>query len=195
MKSATMIVLFTLCAPAATAQQPSSGPTGIGVEEIYIARTVVQSRVTPTPECAQDKVGFAGATVEQQFTLHSVTTGSKNGLLTNAKENTIGSAHGCVGPSGNPLAINFYLEGVIGPIRFKATGDCRWAMPDHPEPGIRFLSCFLPLRDLPEGYVSGYLTSSSISSLQGVGETSDPSGYLQSSIATIRLWKRRELSR
>lgn len=187
---ATLIVLVTFCVLAA-AQEPNSGPTGIGVEEVYIARTLVQSRVTPTPDCAQEKVSFAGVTVEQQFTLHSVTTRSNDGLLTNAKENTIGNAHGCVGPSGDPLTLNFYLEGVIGAIPFKAIGDCRWAMEDHPELGIRFLSCFLQLRDLPEGYVSGYLTSSTISSRQAVGEASDPFGYLQSSIATIRLWRRR----
>jgi hypothetical protein len=192
MKWATPILFVAFHVPTAAAQEPGSGPARSGVEEIYIARTLVQSRLASlTPECAQERVGFAGATVEQQFTLHSVTTRSDDGLLTNTKQNTIGHAHGCLGPSGDPLKINFFLEGTIGAIPFKAIGDCRWAMPDQPEPGIRFLSCFLPLGDLPEGYVSGYLTSSSISSRQAVGEVSDPFGYLQSSIATIRLWRRR----
>jgi hypothetical protein len=191
MRWATLIILVTFCVLTAAAQEASTGRAGSRVEEIYIARSVVQSRVTPTPYCAQESVGFTGVTVEQQFTFHSVTTRSDDGLLTNAKQNAIGHAHGCVGPSGDPLALNFYLEGALGAISFKAIGGCRLAMEDHPEPGIRFLSCFLQLRDLPEGYVSGYLTSSSISSRQPVGEASDPFGYLQSSIATIRLWRHR----
>jgi hypothetical protein len=184
------LIIITVCLiPAAAAQQPASA-SATGVEEIYIARSIVQSRLTPTPYCAQEHVGFVGATVEQEFTFHSVTTRSSDGLLTNPKQNTIGNAHGCVGPSGDPVVLNFYLEGAVGATHFKAIGGCRWGM-ENPESGIRFLNCLLPLQDLPEGYVGGYLTSNSITSRQPVGEASEPFGYLQSSIATIRLWRRR----
>jgi hypothetical protein len=35
---------------------------------------------------------------------------------------------------------------------------------DHPEPGATFYSCSFKVRDLPEPYVGGHLTTSTISS-------------------------------
>jgi len=49
--------------------------------------------------------------------------------------------------------------------------------------------CYLELRDLPTGYVGGQLTTNTVVSRQGIGESSDPPGYVQPSIATIRLWR------
>jgi hypothetical protein len=57
--------------------------------------------------------------------------------------------------------------------------------------GLRVQRCFLELSDLPSGYVGGQLTSNTINSRKNLRDKSDPPGYTQASIATVRLWKRR----
>ena len=42
----------------------------------------------------------------------------------------------------------------------------------------------------PVGYVGGQLTTNTVLSRSVVGLVSDPEGYTQPSIVTIRLWKR-----
>jgi hypothetical protein len=128
---------------------------------------------------------------EDQYTFQSIETRDSDGLMTSANVNTIGRLHACVGRTSDALVLNFYAEGMLGAVSFKASGDCRTAKPDYPEPGITMYTCSFKLRDLPEAYVGGSLTTNTISSRQAIGETSDPSGYVQPSIATVRLWKRR----
>jgi hypothetical protein len=53
------------------------------------------------------------------------------------------------------------------------------------------MRCFLDLQGLPPNYIGGQLTSNTVLSRVAVGETSDPTGYTQPSIVTVRLWKRR----
>jgi hypothetical protein len=50
--------------------------------------------------------------------------------------------------------------------------------------------CFLLLDNLSHGYLGGHLTANTINSRQVLGGTTDPKGYVQSSIATVRLWRR-----
>jgi hypothetical protein len=50
--------------------------------------------------------------------------------------------------------------------------------------------CFLLLDNLSHGYLGGHLTANTINSRQVLGGTTDPEGYVQSSIATVRLWRR-----
>ena len=45
--------------------------------------------------------------------------------------------------------------------------------------------------NLPDAYMGGQLTTNTIGSQNALGAVTDPPGYVQSSIATIRLWKRR----
>jgi hypothetical protein len=47
------------------------------------------------------------------------------------------------------------------------------------------------LRGLLAPYVGGVLTTNTITSKAGFGGETDPPGYTQASIATIRLWKAR----
>ena len=62
---------------------------------------------------------------------------------------------------------------------------------DFPEPGIRVVHCFMNLSGFADPCVGGLLTSNTILSRKVLGAESDPPGYVQPSIATIRLWKRR----
>jgi hypothetical protein len=110
--------------------------------------------------------------------------------MVDANVSTIGRLHACFG-STSDATLNFYAEGVLGAVPFTGTGDCQALKPDFPEPGITVYHCFLELRDLPNGYVGGLLTTNSVVSRDAIGEKSDPPGYTQSSIAKVRLWKRR----
>jgi hypothetical protein len=179
----------------------SGWPTGVeaqrsgadrAVEDIYVARSLRLSRITPTGYCTQEKVGFAGSTAEDQYTFHSIATRRSDGLITNANVATIGRLHACFGPTADPLTINFYAEAVLAGVTFTGRGECRMAKPDYPEPGITVYRCFLELRDLPSDYRGGQLTTNTVASRQNIGESSDPRGYVQPSIATVRLWKKRE---
>jgi hypothetical protein len=51
--------------------------------------------------------------------------------------------------------------------------------------------CFMELSGLPAPYVGGQLTTNTVGSRNALGDRTDPPGYTQPSIATIRLWKRR----
>jgi hypothetical protein len=52
-------------------------------------------------------------------------------------------------------------------------------------------ACQLDLTGLPPEYVGGQLTTNTLQSRTTLGSDTDPPGYTQPSIATIRLWKKR----
>ncbi len=188
-----LLLLWGLCAvfPNEAFQGSRSDSTSDGgVEAIYMARSIRESRVTATKFCEQTKTGFS-ARIEDRYTRRSIATRPTDGLITNTNVNKIGSLHVCFGPTSDPTTFNFYAEGVLGNVTFTGSGDCRTVKQDFPEPGISSARCFLELRDLPTGYVGGLLTSNTVASRNPIGENSDPPGYTQPSIATVRLWKRR----
>lgn len=53
------------------------------------------------------------------------------------------------------------------------------------------MRCFLDLQELAPIYIGGQLTTNTVLSGVAVGETSDPTGYTQPSIGTVRPWKHR----
>ena len=58
-----------------------------------------------------------------------------------------------------------------------------------PEPGLFPVRCQLILSGLPAPFVGGLLTTNTMTSGAPFGGETDPPGYTQASIATIRLWK------
>jgi hypothetical protein len=160
------------------------------VEEIYIARSVRESRVEPTEFCAQAKTGFK-STIEHQYTFRSTATRASDGRILDANVKTIGSIHACFGPTANPTISTFFGDLRLGALQFKGIGECNQAKSDFPERGINVFNCFLDLSGLPPEYVGGLLTTNTVASLKNLGTETDPGGYTQSSIATIRLWKKR----
>jgi hypothetical protein len=116
----TLIVIGVCCVPMAAAQRIRSASTEAGVESIYLARSVRQSRAIPTAYCAQERVGFGGTDFEDQYTLQSVATQASDGLLTDAGVNGIGHMHACVARASDPPKPNFYAEGAVGAVSFKA---------------------------------------------------------------------------
>jgi hypothetical protein len=189
MKNCGLVLVALYYAEPAIAASPDQST----VEDIYIARSWRESRIAPTEFCGEAKTGFkrVGVGVEDQYTFRSTTTRSSDGPITDTNVETIGRLHACFGPTAEPGVFYFYSEGVLGSVAFIGRGECRTAKQDYPEAGISVLRCFLELGGLPENYVGGQLTTNTVGSRNVIGDKSDPPGYTQPSIATIRLWKRR----
>jgi hypothetical protein len=182
-------VLFAV--HAVFAQPPGPRHAQSPVEEIYVVRSLRESRSVPTAFCSADRTGFDSTQFEDRYTFRSVATRSSDGRVTDANVQVIGFLRGCVGQTADPLVVSFYAEGQLAGVSLTAVGQCRAPRADHPEPGTTFMACSFELRNLPAPYVSGHLTTSTMGSRQAIGGISDPAGYVQPSIATIRLWKRR----
>jgi hypothetical protein len=172
--------------------QPEARRTGqtAQVEEIYIARFVLESSFVPTDFCAQAKTGF-NAHFEVQFTLRSTATRPSDGRMLDTNVKTIGSAHGCSGRTADQAIFKFYLEMLLGSRTLKWIGDCTQTKSDFPEKGIGIVHCAFSLADPLGQYVGGQLTTNAVTSRKRFGLETDPPGYTQTSIATIRLWKKR----
>jgi hypothetical protein len=99
--------------------------------------------------------------------------------------------HVCFGATVDPATLNFHAEGTLSSVPFVGKGECLTVRRDFPERGITVMRCFLDLQRLPPTYIGGQLTSNTVLSRVAVGERSDPAGYTQPSIVTVRLWKHR----
>jgi hypothetical protein len=160
------------------------------LESIYVVRSWRESRVAPTDFCNAASTGFPGATVEDRYTFRSVET-QPGGLVRNANVGVVGRLHACFAVPTDSGPIAFYANGSLGEVTFTGRGECRTARSDFPEPGLVVQRCFLMLEGLSHGFIGGHLTANTVNSRQPLGGTTDPAGYSQSSIATVRLWRRR----
>ena len=162
------------------------------IENIYIARSFRESRTEPTSYCDATRTGFAGTTMEDRYTFRAVATQTSDGSVTDADAGVIGALHACFGPPvEDPASLNFFSEGNLGDVTFTGRGNCLSTRTDYPEPGINGFRCYLDLTDLPAEYAGGTLTTNTIGSRNVAGGVTDPPGYVQASIATVRLWRRR----
>ena len=185
-------VLLVATSWAAEPATPTLGQTsGSPVEEIYVARSLRESRAAPTEFCAKSRIGFDSATSEDHYTFRSTTVRASDGRIVDNNVHAIGRLRACFGSTDDPKLLNFYAEGALGSATFTGRGECLAGKADYPEIGITTSRCFLHLGDLPKEYVGGELTTNSIRSRNVIGDVSDPPGYTQPSIATIRLWRRR----
>jgi len=161
------------------------------VEEIYVSRAVRESRTTtPTAFCDQTRIGFGRTLFEDRFTFRSIRLRAADGLVVNTDVQTIGTMRVCFGATSDSATLNFHAEGTLAALTFTGHGECLSVKRDFPERGITVMRCFLELGNLPAGYVGGQLTTNTVLSRSVVGPVSDPEGYTQPSIVTIRLWKR-----
>lgn len=160
------------------------------LEEIYVARSLRESREDPSPFCAPARTGFGSASVEDRYSFWSVAVRGSDGRVTDAMVEQVGDLRACFGPLEGGGGSFFYAEGSFGEASFTGRGDCRGSPGASPASGIGVTRCYMDLSDLPEGYVSGRLTTNTINSRAQLGSTSDPPGYTQPSIATVRLWRR-----
>jgi len=173
-------------------QAQSKSASASRIEDIYIARSVRESRGWPTEFCAEARTGFPTAGgAEDKFTFQSTATRGSDGLMTSTSVKAIGNYRGCFGPTPDALTWKFYMEGALGSITFKGRGECAYVKQNYPEEGMTPARCFAELHDLSNGYVGGLMTSNAINSYSNLGDVSLPPGYTQTGIFTFRLWKRR----
>ena len=187
---ADRIVSMTLlyCAFSMSA---GAADTGSAVEDIYVVRSLRTSRIAATRFCETARTGFAEMNTEDRYNFQSVRTNTSDGTVSDANVETVGTLHACFGPTPDPTRFSFYAEGALGSTPFIGRGDCLMARKDFPERGLQLFRCFLDLSDLPEVYVGGHLTTNTVTSKRTIGDVSDPPGYVQPSIATVRVWKKR----
>jgi hypothetical protein len=159
------------------------------VEAIYVVRSLRDARVAPTEFCDKSRTGFEGSNSQDHFTLRSISVRTSDGLLVDNNVRKVGELRACFAPTADPKLTNFYAAGVVGGVHFTGRGECLAGVPDVPEPGIVHVRCFLHLADLSPPYADGELTSNSVRSRKLIGAISDPAGYTQPSIVTIRLWR------
>ena len=165
-------------------------PSSSAIEEIRLARSIRLSRVAPTEFCSQSRTTFADAQFEDRYSFAAVTTRSGDGLVIDALSHKLGSGHACFGRTADPGALSFYIEIDMVGIRSTGVGRCATVRSDFPESDIQLISCFANLGGFADPYIGGLLTTNTLTSRRG-GAESDPPGYVQASIATVRLWKRR----
>lgn len=178
------LICLHLAAPAAAQTAPPEV-----IESITVARAWRESRAAPSDFCAPARIGFT-ARIEDRFTWRAIDTGA-DGVVTNANAAVIGEFRACFGPRADGSGIDMYLEGDLDGTVFRGNGGCNTDAVDRPEPGLSLSRCYVEFRDLPPGYIGGYLTSNAVNSRNVTGGLSDPPGYAQASIATIRWWRQR----
>jgi hypothetical protein len=177
-----------VAAPAAPAPSPRSG-----LEEIYVLRSIREPHTPTEGWCDASKTGFEPfpAEAERAFSFWSVATTAANGQVTDTKASRVATLRGCFGPTSEPARQRFYAEVKLPAISFHGKGECNAVRVNFPEPQLFPVHCWLLLDELPAGYVGGLLTTNTLTSKAPYGGETDPLGYTQASIATIRLWRSR----
>jgi hypothetical protein len=163
------------------------------VEDIYLARSIQTSLVPVDSNCDPAKTGIGTTRIEALYTMSSLNTRGSDGRVVNSNVQITGSGRACFSIQ-SATTLGFYSEGNLGDIEFGGAGTCTVlegaiGHVNFPEPGLSPLHCWLNLTSLPPGYVGGQVTNNSMSSRNATGDVSNPPGYTQSSIITIRLWK------
>lgn len=193
--AAALLVLETLANVTTAAESRSSPSPGASrtraphVEDVYVFRSLREERSSPGEFCAQAKIGFP-AKFEDRYVFKTVVTRASDGKVVDAISHPAGTLRACFDSAAGLADANFYAEGIFAGVSATGKGKCTPIKADHPERGITSVRCFLVLSELPPPYVAGVLTTNSVRSQQPVGPESDPPGYIQPSIATIRLWRK-----
>jgi hypothetical protein len=164
-----------------------------GLEEIYILRSIREPHEPAANWCAPARTGFEPfpAEAERFFSFWSVQTRPEDGRVVETKERRVAELRGCFGATSERARQNFYAEIKLGSLSLRGLGECLALQIDVPEAGLYPVRCQLILSGLPAPYAGGLLTTNTITSRAAFGGETDPPGYTQASIATIRLWKSR----
>jgi hypothetical protein len=162
------------------------------LEEIYILRSIREQREPSADWCSSAKTGFEplAKDPERFFSFWSLRV-RPDGRVVDTKYKRAAELRACFGATSEPARQNFYAEIKLGSLSFRGNGECLALKIDFPDAGLFPVRCQLVLSGLPAPYVGGVLTTNTIASKAGFGGDTDPPGYTQASIATIRLWKAR----
>ena len=182
---AALVPAFLVSATAlASAQQPSGvdrrAETPSAVEEIYVFRSQSEHTETGESEFCKREAPFP-STTHNFYSLWSVAADERSGQLIDVRRMRIGELHNCIGDAnGTP---QFYTVGTINGISFRGRGDQR---AEQQTPGINSRVNRFLLEALPAPYIAGILSSNTVRT-----SPPDASGYVQSSVGVIRLWRER----
>jgi hypothetical protein len=160
-------------------------------EEIHILRSIHEPQVATPGWCGVAKTGFAPfpSDAERFFSFWSVEVRPQDGRMVDARRARVAQLRGCFGPTSELARQNFYAEIQLGELAFVGKGECMALLLDFPEPGLIPVRCQLVLSGLPDPFIGGLLTTNTMTSRAAFGGDTDPPGYTQASIATIRLWR------
>jgi len=162
-------------------------------ETLYVLRSIREPRAFTPGGCTAQRAGFEPSATdgERHFSFWSVETNTTDGQVRNARASRVATLHGCFGATPDRVRQHFYAEIALGSLAFKGRGECVALAIDVPERGLIPVRCHLILSDLPAPYVGGLLTTNTLTSNAPFGGDTDPVGYAQASVATLRLWKTR----
>jgi hypothetical protein len=171
----------------------AAAQTAGALEDIYVLRSIREQHEPSDGWCSSAKTGFEPfpKDAERSFSFWSVGVRPEDGRVVETKAARVAELHACFGATGERPRQNFYAEIKLGSISFRGNGECLALKTDFPEQGLFPVRCQLILSGLPAPYVGGLLTTNTMTSKAAFGGDTDPHGYTQASIATIRLWKSR----
>ncbi len=187
---AGMAVLLLVCAmPSGDAAAQSAGT----LEEIYILRSIRERHEPADNWCSSARTGFEpfAKDAERFFSFWSLRVQPEDGKVVQTQDRRVAELRACFGATSERARQNFYAEVRLGSISFQGNGECLALKIDFPEAGLFPVRCQLVLSGLPAPYVGGLLTTNTMTSQAAFGGDTNPRGYTQASIATIRLWKSR----
>jgi hypothetical protein len=182
-----------LIAAAAIVGAIAPSASAADLEDIYILRSIREPR-TPTADwCDRSRTGFEPmpTDAERLFSFWSVRSRPEDGRVVDAKAARVAELRGCFGPTDDRARQNFYAEVRLGALSFSGRGECLALMIDFPETGLFPVRCQLVLSGLPAPFFGGLLTTNTMTTKAPFGGDTEPPGYTQASIATIRLWRTR----
>lgn len=192
MRHHTIVATAMALSACAASAGSASAPTSV-LEDIYVLRSIREQH-TPTPHyCARSRTGFEPfpTDAERFFSFWSVRSRPEDGRVVDVKHARVAELRACFGPTNERARQSFYAEVRLGTISFRGHGECLALMTDSPETGLFPVRCQLILSGLPAPFVGGLLTTNTVTSNAPFGGDSEPPGYTQASIATIRLWRAR----
>jgi len=165
-------------------------------EDIYVLRSVREREASGDQWCTRARAGFEPfkSDSERVFSFWSVRTRPEDGKIVDAQQARVAGLRACFGATDERARQNFYAEIQLGVLSFRGHGECLALAVNFPEPQLFPVRCQLTLSNLPPPYVGGLLTTNTMTSAAAFGADSDPAGYTQASIATIRLWRDSRIS-
>jgi hypothetical protein len=163
------------------------------LEDIYVLRSIREPQAATAGWCDRSRTGFEPmpADAERFFSFWSVRSRPEDGRVVDAKAARVAELRACFGPTDDRARQNFYAEVRLGGLSFQGRGECLALMIDFPEQGLFPVRCQLVLSGLPAPFVGGLLTTNTMTTKAPYGGDTEPPGYTQASLATIRLWRAR----
>jgi hypothetical protein len=164
-------------------------PSISSLEEIYVLRSIREQKEAVADWCSPSRAGFIAFSTDAERSFSFWSVQMDGGKVVAAKAARVAELRGCFGATEERARQHFYAEIQLGSLSFRGNGECLALAMNFPESALFPVRCQLVLSGLPAQYVGGVLTTNTLTSQAPFGGETDPPGYTQASIATVRLWK------